>query len=852
MSEQKQRGPRWPAAAPFGVVLAAAVGIAVLLLGCTYLASGSAFNSDHLYPSAVCEDFRQGRSLAGWYLPGAPYLFPDMALMLPCQVLSGNLAGQFLAYDFALFGCLFAAVAWLGRSVGLTWRQALGAAASGVLLLVAAHLGKSYEGRGTHLASPGSHFGIVPVGLALLALAVGLLRRGPRLLPAAAFLVLGGLGAFSDKLLLVQFLAPLCAALVLLACVRVVSARQVAGMLSLVGGVVLLATGLRAVFARLGFHLLQIENTFGFVKLRDLPPLLAQMGAEVAGQHLLAALMPLYLLAAVLVVAAWLRRRGADIPVCRGEGSQECLPHGADRLGVLVAALALALVPACNLAAVFAAGLSGNSAVSRYVLPCYVLPLLLTGWLLALLPGRTGGLSRSVFPALVVLFAARQIIDRGPELAAVKWEPPYPPLTQVLDRLVRERGPLRGMGEFWSSREIHFLSRERVIVNPLDRYGMPFFHASDRNRFLADDPHDTSVPHCDFIIVRPGCSFRDPGPDLIAFLYGPPRERIPAGEHEVWLYDRLCSSPLDRFYRARLAERFRDHTPGIAPTAPACLARPKANMSPTEASDNVLIAPGESLEVLLEPPVSGKSIDVAAGHDELFDLEFRAGNKPLGRLHVPGVPFNGSAYEHPGLQSRLLSLPLAMQKEAWDRIVVLPGSETVHLGHLFVRADDVPDTGVGPSQRRPRLRLEAEWLPTFTTVRDDFLAAATLDPRASNGRVRQAAADFASVVSFTNFMSLPAGLYRIDFAVRAAGGAGAEEIADIDALCFGPRTVLAARTLRGSDFPDAERFIAHSLTLDLEEDTDFLVFRFVSRGKRAVALDYIDLVALPADVSAGR
>src|SRR5581483_9873865 len=76
------------------VLLAAMVGVALFLLGCTYRKSEGAFNSDHLYPSAVCEDFRLGRDLSGWYLPGAPYLFPDMALILPCQVLSGNVVGE--------------------------------------------------------------------------------------------------------------------------------------------------------------------------------------------------------------------------------------------------------------------------------------------------------------------------------------------------------------------------------------------------------------------------------------------------------------------------------------------------------------------------------------------------------------------------------------------------------------------------------------------------------------------------------------------------------------------------------------------------------------------------------------
>jgi hypothetical protein len=843
MAEQAQGGVRSAGSWAFAALVGALVLVVLFLLGSAYRAWPGAYNSDHLYCSAVCEDFRLGRPLTGWYLPGAPYLFPDMAYVLPCQLLPGGVAGEFLGFLFATFLGLLAAVAWLGRAVGLTRRQALAGAASGVLLLTAVHLGTTYEGRGTHLASPGSHFGIVPVGIALVALAVGLLRRGPRPLPIALFLVFGALGGFSDKLLVVQFLAPLAAAVVLLALGRVVGVRAAAGLLGLVGGVVLLSSGLRLLAPRLGFHLLSIENTFGKVRPGDWRALLGQVRDGVREQPLLAVFMLLYLPAGALLVRAWLRRRG-DQPA--GTAPQ------IDRRAVLAAALTLALAPLCNLAAVYAAGLSQNPAIYRYILPCYVLPLLLTGWLLGLLPGRLARLGRVVIPTLAVLVAAWRVADRGPALATVPLDRPYPPLARVLDRLVRERGPLRGFGEFWAARQMHFLCREEVAIAPLDRFGMPFFHASRPGRFLADDPRDTSVPRFDFIVVRPACTFQDPGPELVSLLYGLPRERIPAGDHEVWLYDRLQSSPLDRFFRARIAERLRARDPGTGPASPGRLARPKANMSPINARGTISITKDGEVTARFAHPLTGKAIDVAAGHDEVFDLEFRAGDRSLARLHVPGVPFNGSAYEYPGMQARLLPLPESVQTEPFDRVVVRPRpGSAVHRGHFLVRAEDPPETGIGPSQRRPRVRLEAEWLPTFTTFVEDTLDASTRDPEASNGRVRQAPSNYHGLVTYTQFLSLPAGRYRIDFSLRAGGTASGEEVADIDALCFGPPAVLAARTLRASDFP-AGGFVTHSLEFDLAEDTDFLVFRLSSQGKTTIALDYLDIVALPADASAGR
>jgi hypothetical protein len=131
----------------------------------------------------------------------------------------------------------------------------------------------------------------------------------------------------------------------------------------------------------------------------------------------------------------------------------------------------------------------------------------------------------------------------------------------------------------------------------------------------------------------------------------------------------------------------------------------------------------------------------------------------------------------------------------------------------------------------------------------DYFAGSTLEAGASGGRVRQAAADFQGVVSYTKFVSLPAGRYRVDFAVRVADNTSAEEVALLDGCSFVPPAALAARPLRGVDFPAAGRFVRQSLNLNLEEDGDYIVFSLHAAGKTAVALDCIDLVAMPAAAS---
>jgi hypothetical protein len=830
------RGP-----AALGVLAGVLLPVTLFLFGYAYLTQDRAvFNSDHLYCSAVCADVLAGRPLTGWHFPGAPYLFPDMALLLPCRALAPNLPGEFLAYNFLLYLSLGAAAAGLARAAGLGWRPALAAAGGGLLLFLATHLGPTYESRATHLASPGSHAAIIPLGLALLALAARALRRGQRPLPAAAFVVLGALGAFSDKLLVVQFLAPMAGACLLLACVRVVALRELAGHLGLTGAAYLLSLGLERALLRLGFHLLAVEG-FQPPQRHDLPVLLGRLAEMVRDQYLLAALVPLYFAAALAVLWAWRRRPAA------AEGA------GPDRRAVLLVSWTLLLSPLATVAGLYAAGMARNPAVPRYALNCFVLPFLGLGLFLRLHPARWARGGGHLFGGLAVLVALVQAAAWVPRLDIGRLKTPYPPLARALDCLARERGLKRGLAGFWFARHLEMLSREGLVLHPVTRFGEPFFHAANSARFLADDPRDLRVPPLDFILVAPGRPSRAPTPEEVALQYGPPREKIPLGTEEVWLYDRPRSTALDRFFRSRLAERLRAERPFVGPASPACLAVPKANTTPSAAPGSVAVAPGEALEVRFAGPVSGALLDVGVGFMDRFDLDFYAGPERLGSLSVPGVPWNGRGYDDPGVQARLLPVPPAVRSRSWDRIVVRPraGSPGLSLAHLLVFAEDVPDVGVGPAGPPPRVRLEAEALPTFADLADDMLASSTPEPGASGGRVRTAPAGFAGVLTFSIPLTLPPGRYRLDYAVRAAE-TPAGEVGRIDAMTFNPPAALAGRPLDGSEFPAPGAWGLCSLTLDLPEETDGVLFRLVTAGRTALALDYIDLTWEPAGSPSAR
>src|SRR5437868_2091703 len=90
------------------------------------------FNGDTLFPFHLAKDVLQdGNAFAGWQLPVAPYLFPDIPLAAACQLVGGgNVPCTALAYGFLQFALLTGGFLACVRALGLPRR---GLADAGVL-----------------------------------------------------------------------------------------------------------------------------------------------------------------------------------------------------------------------------------------------------------------------------------------------------------------------------------------------------------------------------------------------------------------------------------------------------------------------------------------------------------------------------------------------------------------------------------------------------------------------------------------------------------------------------------------------------------------------------------------------
>jgi hypothetical protein len=804
--------------------------VSLFLLVCGYLTDPTAFNSDNLLSSTQCDDLLHGRDVTDWHLPGAPYVFPDLLLLLPCQWLAPTLPLAFLAYCLLLHLALAASLAWLGRLSGLRWHTAIVTAGCGATFLVAMYLNKVMSDRACLLVHPGSHLAALVVGVFLLALTVHSLSR-PSWPLAILYLLIAGLGSFSDRLLVAQLLVPLALALMLLAARRMIDIKRAGMHLALLAGSLLLSWILQLLFQRLGFHLLTLETAAGRLHLPDFFRMLRRLYQGIAGDQLLCVLIPLHLLVALLVVWIW-SRRAAPTPE----------ESGTNRLAVLLAALTFLLSPPCILGALFVLGMSHHAAISRYVLSCWFLPPLLLPLLMAWLPAKKGRAAAVVLHAGILLFALQRIVVLLPDIDRQRFEQPCPMLAQALDRLARERGPLNGLGSFWTARSTTWFTREKVTVNALSAMGEPWFHASNPARFLPDG--DLRIPHYQFLVVRHGDPF-GPSGAVLALQYGMPAERIAAGTDEIWLYDSLRVPALDHFLRARLADRLHRRRPYLAPIEPACLAQPKKSMTSPDAPGTIALEPGQSCEVRFAQPITGRVLDVGANDEAHLEVEFFHGAERLGSLPVPSVPWTGACYDKPGIQSRLLPLPPNLSKQPWDRLVIRPrpNSANVRLAHVLVFADSIAGLDEErPLPRLPRIRLEAEELLPInpgTPYTDEP------DATASGGFVRRAAVDFHCSVTYTPRLFLPAGRYRLECALKVDRNIAADEVATLLIGCLSSQAKLAERTLRGSDFPAAGRWTTHQVTFEVPEEMENVQFGITDSGKTPITVDYLDLIAEP-------
>jgi hypothetical protein len=673
--------------------------LAVILHGHDFFTNGSfACNSDTLNLLDLVGDFlRPGQVQEGTHCPGAPYLFPDVVLLAPAVLTTANVVLRFLIYGLVFFAILGALAGWIARLAGLSPRAAATAGLAGVLLLLVTHLSPAYAGPAFMMFRCGCHAGALLSGLLLLGLVLAAARTGYGPLSAGAVVLVGGLGAFSDKLLIVQFLAPTLAVLFVLWLAGCCRARFLLLTAALFGGAFLVSRVIELLFTRLGFVVLPIEGQFGIPTLRRCRLLLGVLANAFRGQHASFVVYAVFWPVALAVIAASFCRRGT---------SRETGPPGTERVaaagvavpsvGLLLALLAVA-GSLTNLAAVMVAIPRGDpTGMERYLeFPMWV-PFLFLGVLAGCLPGWAGRRGPALFAAAVTAFTAFRFATHPP-VNPEFLRPPYPDLVQAIDQLARERDCRHGLAPFWETRAINHLAHEPVMVHAVVfPDAQPWLHTFNPDSLLARNPRDLALPRYDFIVLArntPGSGPPSgPEPGLVALEHGEPTEKRVVGGYEIWVYDRLCSVKLDQFLKSFLAVRWRRHLPYRRPAVPRCLSRPKHNFEPWNAPGTVLLQAGGQVEVRFGRPVFGQTLDICCAANAEYAVTFFHGGDTLGCLAVPPMAWTGCSYRPSGLHARLLALPEGVRGQPWDRAIVqaVRGDGKFSVGHLLVYDEPLP------------------------------------------------------------------------------------------------------------------------------------------------------------------
>lgn len=786
------------------VALTMLLGAVLFLLAANYHRDSGAYNSDNLLCTDFCDDVLCGRSLSGWHLPGAPYLFPDMLLLLPIHALAPDLFVEFAAYAIVFHLLLAATVAFVAIGLGLGRWEAILSGVGGVLFMATAHLGPAYAYRGLLLVYPGSHCSAVLVGLFLLGLTLASLRRGLGLGTGALFVLVGSLGTLSDRLLIVQFLAPLGLALFLLAIGRRLAVRQFLLHVSVLALVVLLAEAYRAALARAGLALLPLEGNLALPRRVDWLAFASQLHECVAGQSLLLLLLPVHVLI------------GGVVLVMR---SRPAAPSG--EVGTAALALFALLVPACNLLAVLLNRQAHGPALARYTLACWLAPFLLGTLLLHQLPGRVARSGFVLAIAGAALFALVRIVNLLPQVDGSDLRPPYPAAAQELDRLVRTRGPMRGLAGFWSARRLRYLTHEHVTLLPVHIDVSPFLHACNASRFFESEPSG-ALPRFDFVVVSRGGDQPTPEPAIFEACFGSPAKKVHAGDDEIWLYPRLTCPALDSFLRAGLARRL-DRADGVTTPEGPCA---KAVMS---------LGPGEDIEVKFQRPVDGNTLDVAVGALDCCRVEFRRGTQSLASTDLPTVPWASLGYGSAGLEDRLMPVSLRAKEGGWDRLVIRNmGPKPARLGQVFVLASALP-APVTEWPRPSRLRFEAEAPQPLPPGASRIIE----DAQASGGKAR---AGPTGPLLWSVPLHLPAGRFALSCIARANASAPEGPIASLEAYRDDGLDVLASRPLHGVEL-EGHGFVRRDVTFCLARP-ETVRLAVLALGKTELVLDCVELTTV--------
>jgi hypothetical protein len=485
------------------------------------------FTSDNLYLPALYRDlFEEGGRWSGWRLTPAPYFFPDMGLYFALDALTGPFTQAIVSYAVVQFVLLGLSSQHLAATLAprdtapLAQVLAVGAVAALLLTCAAGRLELMQ-----YSVLSATHFSLVMLAQVGLALALRAVRDGSRL-AAGLLALLCLLAGLSDSLFTVCFIVPAVLCLGLLAWLGRPSPWRWAGT---VAGLMVLAMVLgnsaqRWVLAWRpgGYTRLRPERVWDVLGL--LGRALREQYHATPGVALL--WLALVLLALGVVLSRW----------------RTWARPGSACWGLYALCLFTVLAVGTNTGAVVLTGQFEEKAHFRYLLVPALLPFLGLALVPGLLRGERARRAVAVAGLGLVALAAGVSVLRHPWRTEGPLRSDYaPPLVECLDSQRARQGLEWGVAGYWAAKSVTMFSRTGLRVHQVTPDGGVNHWISNIDWYL-----DRRGEGSDYTFIL------SEGLDLAALRarYGPPRETLHCGHHEVLVYGPALDAPLRAAFAA--------------------------------------------------------------------------------------------------------------------------------------------------------------------------------------------------------------------------------------------------------------------------------------------------------------
>lgn len=398
---------------------------------------GMLFNADSLYLPALLNNLlNENGAYSDWYLPPAPYFFPDLPLYLLAFVLSKNV--YIAQYIFALLQALLVSIALYGLNRLFFSRSQ--AFLHTVLVLALMYLSVLGQPTITAIIS-GHHFGAFVAILFGLFLLAQLLQSDGQGLVWSVFLgLLINLTVASDKLFIVQFVIPLIVTMALLRLFAVVSTQLFFKVFFI--AVFGLITGYL-------FYYLWVPNPTGFTPnfsihhLSDNLPLIAGLFHKIITHNYFysAVFFGFYgVLLLILIKALFTKNPGNKVFLVLG-----LMIAGISSITVLVMAL------------------SDLTINFRYFIPVLFMPLLLAPLLFIVVPSqsRLSLILPRLSLVLTMIVCSFYLWQKRTQPLKPDY---YPPAIQCFDDFIDTTKAHRGVSHYWDAKRTALLSKNKVTI----------------------------------------------------------------------------------------------------------------------------------------------------------------------------------------------------------------------------------------------------------------------------------------------------------------------------------------------------------------------------------------------------